>query len=172
MIRNRVLTGTQVACVSIFFFAYALSEVEAATRCPAGEIFRASRGVCQPKEVAASDGIFNFWPFSAKREEAEQAFVEKAKPERKKRVTPVAVSPPVAAKPAKPTQKAAALVQIEKRAPLAAKPEAALGFSSAAQSAAFVDPPVARPVQMIPVPVKSKEPSPFGSLIAFEPITR
>lgn len=185
MIRNRVTTGTRMACFSLLLFANMPIETYAATRCPAGEVFRASRGTCQPKEAAASEGIFSFWPFSSKREEAETPVAEKAKIQRQKRavsVAPAKAAPASAVSasaasaavvaPAKPTAKAAALIQIEKRAPLAAKPEAALGFSSAANPVPLTEPLVARPVQAIPVTVKSREISPFGSLIAFEPVTR
>ena len=181
MVEDRFSAGPVTALLSaLFVLAGAWQQAEAAARCPAGDVFRASRGACQSKEAALSEGFFSFWPFSAKREEVPSPSSATQGLKKSARIKIEAASAPVRVKPERATT---ALVQIEKSAPLkpnpepTSKPDLVLGFSSDAQSVPPMPrveptavPIVARPVAAIPVRVKL--PSPFGALIAFEPVAR
>lgn len=172
---SRVCSGASVAATCLFTAIF-LSPAEAAKRCAANEVYRPTLGACQQKDEAASEGIFNFWPFSRKADKAESKLDDKAKASAKSKMREASIKPVTRDPVEQPKLKQDALAVIEKQAPLVRavatpavkppsveRPQEALAFSAHVET---------RLVQSEPVVVKPREISPYGSLIAFEPQRR
>ncbi|MDB5643649.1 MAG: hypothetical protein JWN07_2966 [Hyphomicrobiales bacterium] len=145
--------GSAAALATLMFFAG--ESAAQAARCPLGEIYRPSRGICVSKERAVQAGIYRSAP------------------------RPLAVSlvtlndDPSVAEPPVPKPRPQALAAIERRAPASrAAADEALAFVPDQKAAAPLQPrPAAsKPVPLAPVAVSRPAPSPFGSLVALEPM--
>jgi hypothetical protein len=154
---GRILSiGTPAALAALLFVAG--SGVAQAARCPLGEIYRPSRGVCVTKEKAIQAGIYrgsSQTQASAPREaapaveaaDADTTSVRKARPQ--------------------------AIAAIEREAPvLRRRADEALAFTRQPGAApAPVGTPIQpKTVQIVPIVLSRPQPSPFGSLVALEPL--
>jgi hypothetical protein len=168
---DRNLTAGSAAAIAILLF-FAGQDAAQAARCPLGEIYRPSRGVCVSKQQAIQAGVYRE---SASRHVAAPMRVAAlvTEPETPPRAQSAQVETPPAPKP-----RPQALVEIERRAPVA-KPKAdeALAFLTEWKPAKFVASNAS--LQMAaeqPRPKASElafrpqDASPFGSLVALEPM--
>jgi hypothetical protein len=159
---GRILsTGSTAAALATLLFV-AGSDVAQAARCPLGEIYRPSRGVCVTKEKAIQAGIYrgsSQTHASAPREAA--PVVEAADADTTSTVTPVRKARPQA------------IAAIEREAPTPRrKADEALAFTHQpeATAASAVTPIQPKTVQVVPIVLSRPQPSPFGSLVALEPL--
>ncbi len=156
---GRILsTGSTAAVLATLLFV-AGSDVAQAARCPLGEIFRPSRGICVTKEKAIQAGIYH----GAGRVQASQS----------REAAPVADAETASVTAPTPKARPQAVAAIEREAPTPRrKAEEALAFTQqsapATSSAATTVQPKA--VQAQPIVYSRPQPSPFGSLVALEPL--
>lgn len=148
---DRILSICSAATALAALLFFAGQDVAQAARCPLGEIYRPSRGICVTKERAIQAGIYR----GASHLSAVSAQTASAKLE---------------AQP-EPKPRAQALVAIERRAP-APKSDEALAFTGDRKPA---EAPAATPAQtstqqITPVVFRRPDHSPFGSLVALEPL--
>jgi hypothetical protein len=155
---GRILsTGSTAAVLATLLFV-AGSDVAQAARCPLGEIYRPSRGICVTKERAIQAGIYR----GGARAHASQSrdavpVVDAADAE-----TGPAAAPAPKARPQ-------AVAAIEREAPTPRrKAEDALAFTQ--QTAPVTTTTQPKAVQAQPIVYTRPQPSPFGSLVALEPL--
>jgi hypothetical protein len=159
---SRILsTGSTAAALAALLFV-AGSGVAQAARCPLGEIYRPSRGICVTKEKAIQAGIYRG--------------ASQAQASRSRDVAPVveaADSETVSAAAPVPKPRPQAMAAIEREAPVSRrKAEEALAFTRQREPApaSAVTPIQPKTVQTVPVVLSRPQSSPFGSLVALEPL--
>lgn len=152
---DRILSTCSAATVLAALFFFAGQDAAQASRCPLGEIYRPSRGICVSKERAIQAGIYR----GASHVSATRAAA-----------TSVAASHEPEAQAA-PKPRAQALAAIERRAPVT-KTDEALAFTADRKQDAVTTTTqgqVKNP-QITPIVFRKPAPSPFGSLVALEPL--
>jgi hypothetical protein len=159
---GRILsTGSSVAVLAALLFV-AGSDVAQAARCPLGEIYRPSRGICVTKEKAIQAGIYRgAGQAQASRSREAAPVVEAADAEEVSAVAPV------------PKRRPQAIAAIEREAPTPRrKAEEALAFTRQREPVPVSETATIQPksVQAAPVVLNRPQPSPFGSLVALEPL--
>lgn len=158
------LSPIAVAALLVLSF----TEIAAAARCPLGEIYRPSRGICVSKEKAIAAGVYRGAP--ARETIAARAVAPAPEP---------AIEPEVRAAAPKPRPQA--LAQIERQAPAGAtrREDEALAFAPPVPvrvAAKAVEPALSRvsaPVEPRPIlraSARPRETTPFGALVALEPM--
>lgn len=165
---DRNLTAGSAAAIATLLF-FAGQDAAQAARCPLGEIYRPSRGVCVSKQQAIQAGVYRGSAGHVASRMRVAALVDEPAPVQ---AAPVQAAPIQAAPTPKPRPQA--LAEIERRAPaVTPKTEDALAFvterkSASSSSVASLQGTTeqARPNTSS----KRPEPSPFGSLVALEPL--
>ena len=166
---DRNLTAGSAAAIATLLF-FAGQDAAQAARCPLGEIYRPSRGVCVSKQQAIQAGVYRGSAGHVASRMRVAALVDEPAPVQ---AAPVQAAPIQAAPTPKPRPQA--LAEIERRAPaVTPKTEDALAFVTDRKSAASSSSVAslqgtteqARPNTFS----KRPEPSPFGSLVALEPL--
>jgi len=170
---DRNLTAGSAAAIATLLF-FAGQDAAQAARCPLGEIYRPSRGVCVSKQQAIQAGVYRGSAGHVASRMRVAALVDEPAPIQAAPVqaAPVQAAPIQAAPTPKPRPQA--LAEIERRAPaVTPKTEDALAFvterkSASSSSVASLQGTTeqARPNTSS----KRPEPSPFGSLVALEPL--
>jgi len=146
-----ILSAVSAATVLAALFFSAGQDAAQASRCPLGEIYRPSRGICVSKEKAIQAGIYHGASRMSVASAPQQA--HDAQPAPKARVE------------ARPQ----ALAAIERRAPVS-KADDALAFATERKPETNPAPVQNKPVQVVPIVFSPPARSPFGSLVALEPI--
>lgn len=159
---DRILSSGPAAAALACLVLFAGSGAAEAARCPLGEIYRPSRGVCVSKQQAIQAGVYRG---------ASQPRIELAS----------ASAPKIDETPT-PKPRPQALMEIERRAPLSVvKADPALAFvtnrkaagpiTTTASAAPSADPRAASQPSPAATPASLAKPeaSPFGSLVALEP---
>ena len=165
---DRNLTAGSAAAIATLLF-FAGQDAAQAARCPLGEIYRPSRGVCVSKQQAIQAGVYRGSAGHVASRMRVAALVDEPAPVQ---AAPIQTAPIQSAPTPKPRPQA--LAEIERRAPaVTPKTEDALAFVTDRKSAS--SPSVASlqgtTEQARPnTSSKRPEPSPFGSLVALEPL--
>ncbi|HSU99412.1 MAG TPA: hypothetical protein VLI91_04835 [Roseiarcus sp.] len=161
---DRNLTAGSAAAIATLLF-FAGQDAAQAARCPLGEIYRPSRGVCVSKQQAIQAGVYRGSAGHVASRMRVAALVDEPAPVQ---AAPIQTAPT-------PKPRPQALAEIERRAPaVTPKTEDALAFVTDRKSAASSSSVAslqgtteqARPNTFS----KRPEPSPFGSLVALEPM--
>ena len=164
---DRILSAGSAAAAALAALVFFAGEGAAqAARCPLGEIYRPSRGVCVTKDKAIQAGVYHApQRLGAPVRNTERLAFESQDAPKSNSIEKVAPMPP--------QPRPQALAAIERRAP-APRPrgDGALAFTtdskpSASNGTSLMQP---RSVQAVPVTYSQPAPSPFGSLVALEPI--
>lgn len=154
-------TGSTAAALAALLFV-AGSDVAQAARCPLGEIYRPSRGICVSKEKAIQAGIYRgAGQAQASRSRDGVSVVEATNSQTDLVAAPV------------PKPRPQAMAAIEREAPVSRrKAEEALAFTRQAAPApvSAVTPMQPKTVQTVPIVPNRPQSSPFGSLVALEPL--